>query len=204
MLMGNGFLSNMYYKIYLKYIILIFNDIMMKGSMNKNDIVLKVATKDQADEIYSVMDEVYNRLEDKSLYVCDDLEYVKSHIENEGFAVVACNNTSRIVGSFIFRYPMHSEDNLGRDIGLEEEQLKKVVHMESSVVLPEYRGRGLQLSMLQYGEELIDQSKYKYLMATVSPDNKWSYNSFEKNGYKLTITKEKYNGLMRRIYLKEI
>ena len=137
--------------------------------MNKNDIVLKIATKDQVGEIYSVMEEVYNRLEDKSLYVCDDLEYVKSHIDNEGFTVIACNNASKIVGSFIFRYPRQSEDNLGRDIGLKEEQLEKVVHMESSVVLPEYRGRGLQLSMLQYGEELIDQSQYKYLMATVSP-----------------------------------
>lgn len=172
--------------------------------MNKDNIILKIANKEQANEIHNVMEEVYNCLEDKSLYVCDDLESVKEHIENNGFAVIACNSDSKIVASFIARYPMQSEDNLGRDIGLKEEQLEKVVHMESTVVLPEYRGRGLQSSMLQYGEKLIDKSKYKYLMATVSPDNKWSYNSFEKNGYKLMITKEKYGGLMRRIYLKEL
>lgn len=180
-------------------------EIVVKGNkMSKKDIVLRIATKEQANEIHSVMEEVYNRLEDKTLYVCDDLEYVKTHVEGEGFAVVACDSNSKIVGSFIFRYPMQSEDNLGRDIGLSDSQLEKVVHMESSVVLPEYRGQGLQLSMLRYGEELIDRSKYKYLMATVSPDNKWSYNSFENNGYSLITTKEKYDGLMRRIYLKEI
>ena len=40
-------------------------------------------------------------------------------------------------------------------------------------------------------------------MATVSPDNPASYQSFEKNGYKYMVTKEKYHGLVRKIYLKE-
>lgn len=172
--------------------------------MSKEDIVLKIATTDQANEIHSVMQEVYEQLDNKTLYVCDDLEYVKSHIKDAGFAVIACNKYSKIVGSFIFRYPGLSEDNLGRDIGINENRLNQVVHMESAVVLPKYRGRGLQLAMLKYAEELIDKSKYKYLMATVSPNNPWSYNSFEKNGYELKVTKEKYGGLMRRIYLKEV
>lgn len=180
-------------------------DIILKGNkMDKNDIVIKIATKEQANEIHKVMETVYDCLEDKTLFVCDDLDYVNNHIENEGFAVIAQNKDSQIVGSFIFRYPKESEDNLGRDIGLNESELNKVVHMESVAVLPKYRGKGLQLAMLRFAEELIDKTKYKYFIATVSPDNKWSYNSFEKNGYKLITTKEKYDGLMRRIYLKEV
>lgn len=179
--------------------------IVLRGNtMKKDDIIFKVATMENADEIHNIMEEVYDRLEDKSLYVCDDMEYVKSHITTAGFAVIACNKNGKIVGSFIFRFPDMQEDNLGRDINLEEDKLSQVVHMESAVVLPEYRGKALQLKMLKYAEELIDKNKYKYFMATVSPENPASYKSFEKNGYKLILTKEKYNGLMRRIYLKEV
>lgn len=177
----------------------------LKGNrMKKNDIVIKLATKENVDEIYSLMQEVYNKLEDKTLYVCDDLEYVKNHIQDKGFTVIACNDKSKIIGSFIFRFPMDSKDNLGRDIGLEKEKLGQVVHMESVVVLSQYRGNGLQQAMLKYGEELIDKAKYKYFMATVSPNNPGSYKSLEKCGYKMILAKEKYNGLERRIYLKEV
>lgn len=170
--------------------------------MKKNELLLRVAKADDAIEIHNLMQEVYNRLEDKNIYVCDDLEYVQTYIVDRGFAVVACNISGKIAASFVFRYPMLQADNLGRDIGLAEEELPKVVHMESAVVLPEYRGQGLQYKMLQYAEKIIDTSKFRYFMATVSPDNPASYKTFEKSGYQLIMTKEKYNGLKRRIYCK--
>lgn len=176
----------------------------MKRNINSNHITLICASLEQADEIHKLMQNVHDRMDNKTLYVCDDFEFVKKHIKNSGFTVIACNETSEIVACFIVRFPGLEEDNLGRDIGLEGEELNQVAHMESAVVLPEYRGRGLQLAMLQYAEEMIDTSKYKYLMATVSPDNPWSYHSLEKNGYELKLTKEKYGGFLRRIYLKTL
>ncbi len=176
----------------------------MKPTNVNEFITIKVAVDEDAREIYDIMKEVYNKLKNKEIYVCDDLNYVKNQISNNGFAVVAKNKDGKIIGSFIFRFPGNSKDNLGRDIGLEESEMCKVVHMESTVVLPEYRGNGLQLKMLKYAENLIDKHNYKYFMATVSPDNPASYKSFEKNGYKLIIEKIKYNGLKRRIYLKNL
>ena len=170
--------------------------------IDHNNIILKVATIDNAVEIYSLMQEVYNRLENKSLYVCDNLEFVKAHIAKEGFIVIACHKGNKIVGNFLFRYPDMQADNLGRDIGLDDEKLKKVVHMESVAVLPEYRGNALQSEMLRYGEKLIDQNRYQYFLATVSLDNAASYTTFQKNGYKLIKVKEKYGGLQRGILLK--
>lgn len=111
---------------------------------------------------------------------------------------------SGIVASFIFRYPDNSADNIGRDIGLPEEELSSVVHMESVVVLPEYRGKHLQEKMLTYAEGLIDTQVHNCFLATVSPENPASYKSFEKCGYELVTTKEKYGGLMRRIYRKVV
>ena len=172
--------------------------------MKRNEISFDLAAKKDVPEIYALMKTVYEGLDDRSLYVCDDIEYVKKHINSKGFIVKSCNDDGKIVGSFIFRYPGMQEDNLGRDIGLAEGELPKVVHMDSAVVLPEYRGHGLQSAMLSYAEKLIDKKQYSYFMATVSPNNPASYKSLEKNGYHLVLTKEKYGGLIRRIYLKEI
>ena len=179
--------------------------IVVRGNkIGKNDILFCLATPEDAQRIHKNMQRVYDLLEDKSLYVCDDLEYVQNQINGGGFAVAAKNRAGEIVGSFVFRYPGEQTDNLGREIGLQEDDLQRVVHMESAVVLPEYRGRDLQLKMLKYAEEIIDKTYYHYFLATVSPNNPASYRSFEKNGYQLITTKEKYNGLIRRIYCKKV
>lgn len=172
--------------------------------LKENKIIYKTATKEQSEIIHKTLSEVYENLENKNTFVCDTLTEVKDCIEKNGFGIIAYNKKKKIIGIFLVRYPGISESNLGKDIGLSKEELLKVVHMESAVVIPEYRGNGLQQKMLQYAETIIDKNKYKYFMATVSPDNPASFKSLEKNGYVHITTKKKYNNISRRIYLKEI
>lgn len=171
--------------------------------MKGQEFIFRVAEAKDAKKIHNLMVEVYEQLENKSLYVCDDLAFVKRHISHEGFTVVACTKEDKIVGSLILRIP-DAEDNLGKDIGFSEEECQRVIHVESEVVAPLYRGNALQRRMLQIAETMIDRVKYSYLMATVSPDNPASYKTLESLGYELIVTKEKYDGLMRRIYRKEL
>ncbi len=166
-------------------------------------IQFRKAQAEDAPEIFRVMKDVHRELEDKSLYVCDDFEFVKEHIEDHGFTLVAFNEAEEIVGFLIVRYPMLMEDNLGRDLELPGEELTKVVHMESVAVLPDYRGQGLLLQMLQEAEALIDANDYTYYLTTVSPGNPASYKSFEKNGYRPVLEKKKYGGHIRKIYYKK-
>ena len=167
-------------------------------------IEFTTATEDRVPEICALMREVYDNLDDKSVFVCDDEEFVGRHISSEGFTVIACTESREIVGCFIVRFPGESSDNLGLDIDLPKERLGQVVHMESCVVSPVYRGMGMQSKMLRYAESLIDKSRYVYFMATVSPNNPASFHTFEKNGYRVAALKEKYLGVSRRIYLKEV
>ena len=172
--------------------------------MGETSFKIRVARLDDAEKISKNMKLVHSLLEDKTIFFCDDLNYVKTQISNTGFAVAACSNNGEIVGSFVCRFPGKDTSNLGKDIGMDEDKQLMVVHMESVVVLPEYRGHHLFLKMLLFAENYIDKNKYKYLMATVSPKNPASYLTFERAGYRLVITKEKYGGLLRNIYLKEI
>ncbi|MGN0330627.1 MAG: GNAT family N-acetyltransferase [Kineothrix sp.] len=169
----------------------------------KRDFLIRRAGPEDAASIHRIMVEAAEALEDKDLYVCDDLAYVEQHIQDSGFAVAACDADGKIVAGLILRYPGSAEDNLGYDIGLPLAELGKVVHMESAVVLPAYRGNHLQEKMLRYAEELIDKSVYSYFMATVSPDNPASRICLERNGYRHVATREKYGGLIRHICLKK-
>ena len=173
--------------------------------MNQSpSVTIRKAVSSDAESIYTNMEQVANAQSDKSLFICDDFNFVSRHISKEGFTVVACNEENKVIASLIIRYPMSAEDNLGRDIGINNAELLRVVHMESAVVLPSYRGMGLQRKLLLFAESLIDKNKYQHLLATVSPDNPASYRSFEKCGYTHVMTKGKYGGLQRRIYQKEL
>ena len=132
--------------------------------MGQTVFFLRSAADSDAEQIHALMRHVYGRLEDKSLYVCDDLAFVKAHIHRRGFAVMACTREGE----------------------------------------PAYRGNGLQCQMIRYAEESIDADRFRYFMATVSPDNPASCRSLEKLGYAPLKTVEKYGGLARRVYCKKV
>ena len=184
--------------------------------------ILRPATMDDALEIWTVMDECYQTLPSKDLFICDDLKYVKEILSSHGFGIVACDNHGKIVGNLLLKYPGLTAENLGHDvfqpicnafenpaesmepcnIPLTSENLNRVLHMDSASVLPCHRGHGLEERMIAYAETLIDTSKYRYAFATVSPDNIASLKSLKKNGYEVMVTKEKYGNLKRCIMLK--
>lgn len=180
--------------------------------------IFKVAIQEQATEIHNLMTYVYEKVTDKDTFVCDDLLYVKKHICEDGFIVVAledkaisettvdeCDQKEQIVACLIVDFPGDGEENLGRDIGLEKEQLGQVVHMDSAVVHPAHRGCGLQSKMIAFAETIICEqmrSAKSYFLSTASPNNPASFKSLEKMGYVHVCTKEKYGGLVRRIYVK--
>lgn len=165
------------------------------------DIKIRVATTNDVDKIYNLMKSVYDGLEDKTIYVHGNLDYVAKRVNNLGSVIVAEYN-GEIVGSLIFNYPANKEENYGVDINLPEDELDLVVTMENAAVSLKYRGNNLEYRMLNFVENMIDKKKYKYFLATVSPINEASKKSLEKLGYKIEKKVNKYGGLERYIYCK--
>ena len=165
---------------------------------------LRLAEASEAEAIHALMVEVYDGLSFKDIYSCDDLENVRRYLNNGGFGVVGVNKDGRIVSSLICQFPGTNPDNLGLDTGLSKEELLRVAHFESAVVHPAYRGQGLEGRMIVFAEEHIDRNRYDIFFGTVSPDNPASCHTAEKNGFECLLTKEKYGGLIRRIYCKRV
>lgn len=156
------------------------------------------------EEVTALQQRVVEHLKDEKLYVPSSVEDFEAILGGEGFAVGAKYNGS-LVGFFMAFFPGHSSKNLGLDIGLEKEVLDEVAHLECVVVDPKYRGHQLQQKM---GDILIqnlkNQGKVRYLMATVSPYNPYSLSNLLSMGLFVIGLKEKYHHVLRYILLKDI
>ena len=95
-------------------------------------------------------------------------------------------------------------EKLGYDLKFDEEQRKQSAHMEIAMVRKEYRGQGLQRKMMEESEQILKEQGYHYLLGTAHPDNVASVNTFLKLQYEQVMTKEKYGGMKRSIFCKEI
>lgn len=173
------------------------------------------AVPEDAGRLNDIMQSVAAGMKQPEWFMKDDFDYIKEHIgrvpltkEDVGFilkAVCEADGKEQIAGFFMVAFPGLSEKNLGHHIDLCEEQLKKVAHMESVVILSEYRGHGLQFALLGKAEEVIrEETEYRILMATVHPDNIYSLRNVQAQGYEVVAEALKYGGYPRYIVKKEI
>ena len=109
----------------------------------------------------------------------------------------------KLAGVFSIIYPGEQTVNLGRDLGFGEAQLRKVVHMDTAAVDPDYRGLGLQKRLMEEAEKEIARRGGRILLCTVHPDNQYSLQNVLKQGYVIAKKLEKY-GSVRYILRKDL
>lgn len=167
------------------------------------DYLIRFARYSDLGRVNSIMDRMESQIDDTNIFVSDDEDFIRNHIRDEGFIVVA-GHSNKVVAFLIVRFPAMNEDNLGRDLGMDEDDLMKVCHMESVIVLDKHRGNALQQKLIGYSEPIAHAMGYPHAMATVSPDNPHSLENFLAMGYEAVMRKVKYDGVERIILKKEL
>lgn len=99
------------------------NQSIMQISENKDGsakVLFRIRKAEMADvdEIMAVMHEAKNDKEHPDWFVSDDEEYVRTHIEEQGFVIVAQTADGSVAGFFLIKYPENREDNLGTYLDL--------------------------------------------------------------------------------------
>lgn len=169
------------------------------------DFILRQAGEADLSGIMTVMDTAARLTEPKEWFVSDDADYVKKHLTDaaSGF-VLAAEVNGTVAAFFMVHFPGLSENNLGRELGFSDEQLLRSAHMDSAAVLPGYRGHKLQARLCLLAEEELKKRGFRHLLCTVHPDNRFSLENMQKNGYEIKKTMLKYGGLPRHILLKTL
>ncbi len=164
--------------------------------------LIRKATLRDLSGIMNIMTEAADDRKHPDWFVADDESYVRQHISDKGYTVVAQTADDKIAGFFIVKYP-DLDDNLGNYLGMNEEALRQVAVMDSAVVGRIYRGAGLQGRMLEAAEEFLDKNRFHYLMCTIHPDNRFSRYNMESHGYEVKKVTQCYGGLDRCILIKK-
>lgn len=169
------------------------------------------AEASDVDAVFSLMQSVKAGMEHQEWYITDSKEYIEAHLEKQGIVIIAESRKGELAGYFMVDFPsirlMNSEDlqndNLGKDLLFDEENLRLVAHMDSAAVNPKYRGYHLQSQMLREAERELADYPQKHYLCTVHPDNQASLTTMLRGGYMIVKTKEKYGGLSRHVLYKK-
>ncbi len=167
-----------------------------------SELEMQYMTSRDATAVYEAMQTVRAQLEQKELYIADELPYIRACITCRGFGVKAvCEG--KLAGFLLVSFPSETdEEHLGHDICLNPEEFSHVAYIDSAAVLPEYRGRGLQRKMIEFAERSVRLEGYRYLLATVSPDNRYSLRNLNVLGYETVCRSVKYGGFERCVMCK--
>lgn len=169
----------------------------------ESEFVFKRCLPSEIGTICDIQERAFEALENPDVLRRNSEEMLAGCLEDPHYTVGAYHGGRPIAFAVLYDGGYTSE-NLGKDIGLAGEQLLDAVNMKLVIVLPEYRGNGLQKKLTRELEKIAVQKGKKLICATISPDNSFSLRNFEALGYKLHSCIEKYGGLKRNVYFKEI
>lgn len=176
------------------------NTDIMKQNDEKNGIFRAVHA--DVPLIRAMMDEAVRNLPDRAWYIDDPPSYIEKHIEEEGYILkYICEGTP--AGFLMVRRPCLSEDNLGYYLQYSEKMLRAVSHIESTVVLREFQGRGIFSALLERAVGIENESKKdgrRYILATAHPDNHYSSHILEKHLFSPAGIIEQYHSYRRVLY----
>jgi len=161
-------------------------------STTEEAYTMRLISERELEEVVALQQVVYNQLPNKQVLYIDSYQEMLTDMRLGAKVIGVFNEDDRIIAYRYVGFPGHDDKNLGNDIYLPKKELEKVVHLETTVVHPDYRGNGLQSLTLEQLIPVIKDLGYKHLLCTVSPQNYFSLFNIMKNGLKIKALKKKY------------
>ena len=181
-----------------------------KGSCLEEDVSYEMdfLKEDRLSEILELQDIIIKALPDLELFWTHPIDYFREVFEVERSVIGVSTETGLTAYSLIYA-PRESKaqeacKNLGTDIGLSKEDLKKVSHLQATVVHPDYRGNSLQRRMAKQHLKVLKEMSYEHILCTISPKNPMSLRNILMCGFVIMGLKRKFNGWWRYIMYKNV
>lgn len=168
--------------------------------------VIKALGKSDLPEIMALQAVIVRHLHCSSLLEPFSSEFMREHLGRRGF-VLGVLSDGKLVGfrNVYFPFAEDAEWNLGRDIGLAEDQLGNVANLQMVCVHPDYRGNGLALKLNRFALRILrERNSHDHICATVSPLNIWNLTILLASGFHIRCLKMKYGGKLRYIVYQRL
>lgn len=178
-----------------------------EGKLRNGNVPFKVRKLgvEDLEEILEVQTQVVQAMQGPGILqplMKEEYQYI---LEGKGLMIGAFTGNEMIAFRALLIPPI-DEEHLGRDIGLPENELPKVLYQEISNVLPAFRGNHLQKILAGVIMEELSKENYgcRYICCTVAPFNIPSLKDKFAQGMKIAALKEKYGGSLRYIFVKDL
>jgi hypothetical protein len=182
-------------------------DHLFQGFLDKNNesYIVRVLSKEHMSQLQQLQELVVDTLtEKKNLQplTYEELDYI---LTGNGL-IIGAFTEKRLIAFRALLIPPVDEEHLGLDVGLEAEELPRVIYQEISNVHPDYRGNRLQqtLAHLIIQEQGKLDQRFTYVACTVAPFNIPSLKDKFKQGMEIAALKIKYINQLRYIFIKSL
>jgi len=181
-----------------------------KGSPSERDVNYEMEFLDEGrlQELIELQDIIIQGLPDPEIFWTHPIDYFREIFKVERSAVGVSTEDGLVAYSLIY-IPRECKSqegcvNLGKDIDLSEEDLKKTAHLQAAVVHPAYRGNSLQRRMAKQHLEVLKDMGYEHIFCTISPKNPMSLRNAFLCGFVIRSLKRKFNGWWRYVLYKNV
>lgn len=173
------------------------------------DFYVKYVEPKEIPEVLKLQDYIYEQITRKEIFVRDTEEELIAALNDKGIIFGIYTNEGRLAAYRFINVPGENSHNMGNDVYLQKSEFHKVVHLETTVVHPDFRGLGLQKLTLDYATKWSVANGYRYLFCTVSPYNPVSLNNIMSGELKVRNLKKKYatkehDGYLRYILSRDL
>lgn len=166
-------------------------------------IVIRKGGMEHTEALIALLREVWEAMPNREWFYLDSPQEVRQMMEDGTMELWVALDGEHLAGAFDILHPGLDAYNYGYDLGFAEEELLRVINMDTAAVHPDYRGRGLQKKLMETAEAELQERGKHILLCTVHPENRFSLNNVLKQGYSIQKELPKY-GSVRYILRKDI
>lgn len=165
----------------------------------------RTLTENDLDPILLIQQIVVASLDDPSTLAPLTTEEYMTIFRGNGEIIGAFEGSFLVAIRAVLEPPI-DENHLGFHIGLSQEALPQVLYQEISMVLPAYRGHGLQRQLAKRIMKIVDESskEYTHICATVAPTNIPSLKDKFNQGMYTVVLQKIYGGKWRYTFAKPL
>ncbi len=167
------------------------------------EIVIRKGKMEDVENFIRLLQDVRAGMEHKEWFYLDPPEDVWEMMKNGTMQLWVAMDGDRMAAAFDLLTPGLEAYNYGYELNFSQDQLMKVINMDTAAVHPNYRGMGLQKRLLETAEQDVLGAGERILLCTVHPENRFSLNNVLKLGYTVQKKTEMY-GSVRCILRKDI
>ena len=167
------------------------------------EITIRKGSNDDIESVICLLQDVKAAMEHPEWFYLDSPEDIRGMMADGTMQLWVAEDGNTLAGILYILFPGLQEFNYGYDLGFTQEELLRVVSMDTAAVRPEYRGMGLQGKLIQAAEDSLKGEDARILLCTIHPENSFSLNNALKLGYEIQRELPKY-GSTRYVLRKNL